>query len=273
MQRLDYTIWLYNTIKKKIEYTALVNEINMNNRIAAMQINFDWEQKQKEIEILHIKNNELEKVNSELENHREHLKMINKILRLDICDDLHNIETNLDNYSRDKNPDQLNKIKRTLKKSTNLIYQIRDLETFLDTHANLLAFKIEDMINDVIKNIDFADYKYSEPIKILAANDIKSMLIILIENMIKVRKANKIVISTSKIKGNCKILIIDDGLDIPEDTVEIILSSNNNKQRSKEEYSDLFRVKKMVEASGGFIFFEKNLLQGYTFTIVLRSID
>ncbi|MCD4819209.1 MAG: tetratricopeptide repeat protein [Candidatus Cloacimonetes bacterium] len=256
--------------KKYINYSYLTDNVEMNNKIAAIQINFDWEQKQKEIEIYHIKNNELEKVNSELKNHQKHLQMINKILRKDIFYDLKTIKNNLDDFKYKKDDSHLVKIESTLKESTNLIYHIRELETFLDTHTNLNTFIINDVINDVIQDIDFAVFEKSTPIKILAEDKIKLMFKLLIDNMIQIRNATRIIISLSKIKDNCKISIQDNGIDIAKDSIDLFLS---NDYHQNEENLDLVTIINLVEESGGFIFFDKNESDGYTFTIVLRSID
>ena len=242
----------------------------MNDKIASMQINFDWEQKQKEIEIYHVKNNALKKVNTELKNHRKHLQMMNKILRKDIFDDLKTIEENLDDFKSTKEAKNLIKIENTLKESTNLIYHIRELETFLNTHTDLDTFNINIVINDVIRGIECVVFEKSTPIKILAKKRIGSIFKLLIDNMIQVRQATKIVISTSKIKGNCKIRIQDNGIDISDDSIDLFLAED---LPQNEENFGLSNIMDLVEESGGFIFFDKNEVAGYTFTIVLRSID
>lgn len=94
---------------------------------------------------------ERKKSEEELKAHREHIKLINKILRHDIINDLSVIQGALQLYRRSKEEEHLEEASGYVNKSVELINRMKELESFIASHRDLELYSVTEVLNAVIE--------------------------------------------------------------------------------------------------------------------------
>nr|QNO55076.1 hypothetical protein PBMGCBEP_00010 [Methanosarcinales archaeon ANME-1 ERB7] len=99
---------------------------------------------------------ERKKREEELEAHREHIKLINKILRHDIINDLSVINSALRLYGRSKEEELLEEASVYVNKSVELINRMRELEIFISSHRGLKLYPVTEVLKEVLASVSTA---------------------------------------------------------------------------------------------------------------------
>lgn len=214
----------------------------------------------------------LKESNKQIEDLNETLQVINKILRHDLLNKLTIMKTSLLLYEEKNDKLLFDKLNRSVDSGIDLIFRIRELESFLSGKGDLTNIDIRKTVEEISKNI-------SIPINItgsanaLADQALFSVLENIMRNAVIHSKTDRIDVEISSKDKSCQIKIADYGKGIPEAIKENIFEEGISFGDSKGSGLGLYIVKKTIERYGGSIIVEDNIPQGTIFTIKLKCLN
>ncbi|MCK4329864.1 PAS domain S-box protein [candidate division WOR-3 bacterium] len=211
------------------------------------------------------------KAEEELNAHRQHLELINKILRHDLINDLTVIKSSLSLYTNLKKEKYLKKAFSFIGRSVDLISRMRELESFISSDKELEFYNVRDILNSVIQDYPSIDFKVKGICQVMADEALESVLDNIINNAILHGKTEKIDIEIAESRGLCKIRIADYGVGIPEEIKDKIFEESFRFGESGGSGLGLFIVKKTLERYGGSISVEGNKPSGTVFILNLMG--
>ncbi len=165
---------------------------------------------------------ERKKREEELEAHREHIKLINKILRHDIINDLNVINSALRLYGRSKKEELLEEASAHVNKSVKLINRMRELETFISSHRDLKLYSVTEVLKEVLASYPAIAFNIVGEGPVLADESLNSVIDNIISNAVVHGKTDRIDIKIGGRGEYCEIRIADYGVGIPEELKEKI---------------------------------------------------
>ncbi|MBN1327211.1 MAG: tetratricopeptide repeat-containing sensor histidine kinase [Candidatus Cloacimonetes bacterium] len=249
------------------------------NKIAEMRTRHELESKEKEAEIYKLKNIELDKANkdisqknTELEYHREHLKLINRILRHDLMNKLAVARSSLNIYLDTPGDEYIDESLQAINQSIDLIRKMKDLEIFIASHQDLKMFELTEVINTVMSEFPRLDYTIEGKGRVLADDTIESVFVNLVSNAVLHGKADHLDFIISHRNNWCEIRVSDNGSGIPREIHELIFEESFRFGETGNTGLGLFIVRKAVEKYGGSIFVESNSTNGASFVMTLRKV-
>lgn len=216
--------------------------------------------------------NEIEQrkqVELELQSNREHMKLINRILRHDITNNLSVIKSAINLFRNTKKAEMLESVEGMVFKSVGLINRMRELEALISNNYNLRPFEIHSIINNLKDKHPGAKIKFKGKASVLADESIVSVFDNLINNSLRHGKSNKINIKIEKGERYAKIFFADDGLGIPDEVKEKIFEEDFTYGDTGHTGLGLYIVKKAISRFGGHIFAKDNKPQGVVFIMEL----
>jgi signal transduction histidine kinase len=272
--------------KKALEYYKLYSETKdsifteeSSNKIAEMQTKYETEKKEKEAEIYKLKNIELaeanediQKKNKELESYREHINLINKILRHDLMNKLVVIKTATKLFSHSGDKKYLDELNKSTQKSIELIRNMRELEMFISSHQGLNSYFLNDTFNEIFTSYPAVDFHVEGKGNVLADEAISSVFENIIQNAVTHGKANKIDINITRKENMCKISIADNGIGIPDKIKKMIFDEDFVYGKTGHTGLGLYIVKKAMENYGGSVNVEDNQPKGTVFILTFMKV-
>lgn len=202
----------------------------------------------------------------------ETLRILNKILRHDILNDLTIVLTVCD-LMGDANPRLKEKASRALDKSITLIERIRELEQAIVSGGHVQKVEINEVILEVIKNYPEIDFKITGQCKICTDEAIFSVLDNIIRNAVIHGKTKKIDIDILRTEKMCEVRIADYGIGIPDNIKDRIFEEGFSYGNHKSTGLGLYIVKKIMERYGGTIKVENNSPKGAIFTLDYPTLE
>jgi len=198
------------------------------------------------------------------------LRLLNKILRHDILNNLMVISANIE-MIESKDKDRINKAFDFIDKSAKLINRMKELESLVSRGFELKSYDAKSILKEISKNYSDIKINIKGNCDVLADEALNSVFDNIIRNAIIHGGTNKIDIKISSGKSYCEIKFIDYGIGMP----------NNMKNRIFEEgfaYGDnkgtglgLYIAKKTLERYGATIKVEDNLPKGAVFILKFRK--
>ena len=263
------------------KYTDLEKEIfneQKSKQMAEMQTKYETYKKEKEAEIYRLKNVELVKANEvihiknkKLEIHEEQLKLINKIIRHDIINNLAVIESAINLYKGSKDKSMLDEVLLKVDKSIKLIRKMREHESLIASE-NLKFIEISDVVKKVIKNYPDIDFTVTGKEQILADDAIDSVIDNIISNAVTHGETQKIDIQISTSGDMCSLRIADYGIGIPDKIKKKIFDEGFIYGKKGHTGIGLYIVNESVKRWGGEISVEDNKPKGTVFILHLQSV-
>jgi len=214
---------------------------------------------------------ERKKAESDLSIHQEHLKLINKILRHDLMNNLAVIKSALRIYKSMKDEEVLNEATKSVSKSVELIKRMRELETFILSHDGFKVFDIRDVVEKVIRNYNYIEFNIQGKCHVLADNAITSVFDNIISNAAIHGQTDKIDITLKKMEDHCEIRIADYGSGVPDSIKEKIFDERFKYGKTGNTGIGLYIVKRTIEHYGGEISVKDNKPSGAVFVIKIRN--
>jgi len=224
-------------------------------------------------------NEELEKniterkeAEEEIKNHREHLALINQILRHDLTNDLVVIQSALNLYKDSPEEEFLDKISSHAEKSLELIGRMRELEFFVSSHRRLEVCDMRDTIDEVIINYTFIDFKIKGKARVMADESLNSVIDNIITNAVNHGKADSIAITIDEAMGMCEVRIADNGTGIPDEIKEKVFEEGFIYGDTGHTGLGLHIVEKAMENYGGYAYVEDNKPKGAVFALRFKMV-
>ncbi len=208
----------------------------------------------------------------EIKSHQEHLAFINQILRHDLTNDLVVIQSALNLYNNSPEEEFLEEISSHAKKSIELINRMRGLESFISRHSELKMYKMKEVIDKVIKNYPFIDFKVKGKAQVMADDSLSSVIDNIIRNAVVHGKADRITITTGKKRDMCEVRFADNGTGIIDEIKERIFEEGFVHGDTGHTGIGLHIVKKAMESYGGYAWVEDNDPKGAVFVLRFRRV-
>ena len=215
---------------------------------------------------------ERKKSEEELKAYREHIKLINKILRHDIINDLCVINSALRLYGKSKEEELLEQASVYVSKSVELINRMRELEIFISSHRGLKLYSVTDILNAVIETYPAIVFSIDGEGQVLADESLSSVIDNLIRNAVVHGKTDRIDIKIEEWGEYCEIRIADYGIGIPDEIKAQIFEESFVYGETAGTGLGLYIVKKAMETYGGHVRVEDNRPRGAVFVLTLKRV-
>ncbi|KYC48986.1 MAG: sensory histidine kinase AtoS [Candidatus Methanofastidiosum methylothiophilum] len=207
-----------------------------------------------------------EKIN----NLNETIKILNKILRHDILNDL-TLLLNIVDSCKDGDEVMKKRVFSTINKSVSLIERMRELEQAVTSGDGLRQCKVIDFVDLVTRHHPEVEFTIKGDCTIMADDALISVIENLVSNAIMHGKTKKINAILKDQEKYCEIRIADYGIGIPNHIKDKIFEEGFSYGESKSSGLGLFIVKKVIERYGGEIRVEDNKPKGSVFIIKLKK--
>ena len=208
----------------------------------------------------------------ELEAHREHIKLINKILRHDIINDLSVINSALRLYGRSKKKELLEEVSARVNKSVELINRMRDLEIFISAHRGLKSYSFTEVLKKVLVSYPAIAFNIEGECQVLADDSLDSAIDNIIRNAVDHGKTDRIDIKIVGRGEYCEIRIADYGVGIPDELKAKIFGEGFVYGETGGTGLGLCIVKNAMETYGGHVRIEDNRPRGAVFVLTLKRV-
>jgi PAS domain S-box-containing protein len=215
---------------------------------------------------------ERKKREEELNAHREHIKLINKILRHDIINDLSVIKSALRLYESTKEEELLAEASAYVNKSVELINRMRELESFISSHRDLELYSVTDVCKKVLASYPAITFNIEGEGQVLADESLSSVIDNIIRNAVVHGKTDRIDIKIGERGEYCEIRIADHGVGIPDEIKEQIFEESFAYGETGGTGLGLHIVKKAMETYDGHVHVEDNTPRGAVFVLALRKV-
>ncbi|MBW2595686.1 MAG: HAMP domain-containing protein [Deltaproteobacteria bacterium] len=191
-----------------------------DERITGWRENYVYRLPSSEVVAIYDDITDRKQAEEEIKAHREHLALINQILRHDITNDLVVIQSAINLYNNSPEEELLKEIFSRTGKSIDLINRMRELETFISRHRELNIYEMRDIIDEVIKNYPSIDFEIEGEARVMADDSLSSVIDNIVRNAVIHGKADKITITTGRERDMCEVRIADNGTGIPNEIKE-----------------------------------------------------
>lgn len=219
-------------------------------------------------------NKELSEKNKELEIHREHINLINQILRHDIRNNLTVINSAVRLFLKDGTKNLIHAIQANVSKSLSLINSMQEIEKFMDSNKAVKLIDLRRVINRVAEShFDFdIDISVTGKAEVLADEAVSSVFDNLFNNAITHGKADKINVEIKQIKNDCEVRISDNGLGIPDEIKDKLFEEGFTFGDEGHSGLGLYIVKKTMDSYGGSVSIEDNQPKGSVFILTFKKV-
>jgi len=200
----------------------------------------------------------------------ETLRVLNKILRHDILNDLTVVMSACDMIQVD---DQRLKQKasKAIMKSVSLIEQMRSLENALVSEEVLAGKSLGSIVESVVNNYPNIKFSIKGECTVLCDGAIYSAIDNIVRNAVVHGKTERIDISIHEKDAHCELRIADYGKGIPLDIKDKIFEEGESFGDTRGSGLGLYIVKKVIERYGGEISVEGNKPRGAVFVLKLKK--
>jgi PAS domain S-box-containing protein len=227
---------------------------------------------EKLISILIVARNitERKKAEEKINSLNEALRVLNKILRHDILNDLTVVMSACDMI---KTGDERLKLKagKAINKSVSLIEQMRELENALASDEGLSEKSLRNVVKKVVKNYPDVKFSITGDCTALCDEAIHSAIDNIVRNAVVHGKTDRIDISIQEKNGDCEMRIADYGKGIPPDLKDKIFEEGESFGETRGSGLGLYIVKKVIERYGGEISVEDNKPNGAVFILKFKK--
>jgi len=215
-----------------------------------------------------------ERVMSEnfLKSQKEHIKLINQVLRHDISNDLTVLNSCIRLYEQLNDDKYLGEMKTRLKKSLKLIQNMRKHEAYVLDNSDLKVFSVQHVIAGIVQNIKEVEFTINGDSHFLADEVIYSVFENIINNAIIHGKADKIIITIIKEDFKCIVTIADNGIGIPDEIKDKLFDEGFKYGPSANTGMGLFIVKKAMERYRGNVSVDDNTPRGSIFKLEFHKL-
>jgi len=194
------------------------------------------------------------RVEKELRELNEVLRLINKIMRHDISNRLLVAHGNIGLMMEkgDYDPERLDAIENALRGSIALTKRMADLEKLIQGKEVMKEFDLSQIIEQIFKEHDI-EPSIPRNATIMADDALVSVFNNLVSNAIGHGGATKVEFRIEEIEDHCSIRIYNDGTPIPKGARDMVFDESFSFGDSRGSGLGLFIAKKLIERYGGSI--------------------
>jgi signal transduction histidine kinase len=215
--------------------------------------------------------NELVKSHNLLADANDMLKVINKILRHDLANNLGAIKMSLEMNETRPNPKYIQISKKAVDRSFEKINDMKGLENLIDTGKDLDCYEVKEIIEKIAGTDIEMDISIDGQCKVLADNALSSVFENIIKNAIAHGKASKMRIKMEPSGKYCHISIEDNGTGVPDEIKPNIFKEGFTEGGDSNSGLGLYISKKVIERYGGQIAVKDNTPHGAKFILDIPS--
>jgi PAS domain S-box-containing protein len=209
-------------------------------------------------------------IERERDENRERLKLINRILRHDITNNLTVIKSAIKIFFRNKNDDILKDAISYADKSVKLISDMRKQEEMLSI-KKLKTINIRKFISDVMQSYPELTFSLAGESLVLADDTVNSVIDNIVRNAVIHGKATNMEVSIMEDSTNCFVSFSDNGSGIPEEIKGNIFDEGFKHGNSGNTGLGLYIVKQTMEHFEGSVSVTNNKQHGAVFTLAFRK--
>ncbi len=195
------------------------------------------------------------------------LSLINKTMRHDILNDLTIINNSLEAYKDSKDERLLENAMSTVKRSFELVEDMKELETIVYSGNTLKPYNIREAVENVTQGYS-VQTSIEGDCTVIADSALNSVIDNIVGNAVKHGQADKIDIRIEDEGNFCRIKIADDGMGIPQEMKEKIFDEGFTSCKSNG--LGLYIVRKTIERYGGSVQVEDNQPHG---TVIILTLN
>jgi PAS domain S-box-containing protein len=216
---------------------------------------------------------ERKKLEIQLRNLNEQLRVLNKILRHDVMNDLTVVSGCLqliqphDDYEKEMIETALNRIEKTAE----FIKKMRELEIAISEGGELKEVDVRSVVDHVVSTYPELKSEVRGEGKVMADDALYSVIENIIRNAAIHSGSERVDIDIRKVGNWVEIKISDYGKGIPEKIREKVFEEGFKHGKTGGTGIGLYIVKKLVERYGGTVEIESANPNGTTFVIKLRA--
>jgi PAS domain S-box-containing protein len=199
------------------------------------------------------------------------LRLINKILRHDLTNNIFMMKTALDHFKMVRDDKWLESVELKAERSFELIEQMRSLESILTSGGTLRAVDVQEALERLRIGFDIS-IEIDCPVKIMADDAFYSLIENLMRNAVIHGETRKMEFKGRYTDGSkVRLEVIDHGSGIPDNIKERIFEETFKSGKTAGTGIGLYIVKKTVERYGGSITVEDTNGGGATFILLLSG--
>ncbi len=202
----------------------------------------------------------------------DHIRLINKIMRHDMINNLNVIGSALNLCRDSKEMTLLEEASSRVSRSCELISRMMNLENFISSHQGLRIYHAAEVCEHVLKNYRSLSYSVDGDCRVLADEAFDSVVDNIVSNAVIHGKAGRMDVTIYKEGEFCRIRFADGGRGIPDAFKEIVFDEYFTGGATGHSGSGLFIVKKIMERYGGYACVEDNDPQGTAVILTMRMI-
>lgn len=248
--------FLVTTDGRKVPILKTAKLIELNNRKHIVESFIDISERKK-----------LERTQLQL---NEALKLINKILRHDILNDLTVIKGSIEVYRESKDDELLITALKSIDKSVNLIKKMSEVESATSTGNTMKMVSARKIIEEVAKNYDI-EINVKGDCTVMVDDAFSSVIDNLIRNAIVHGETDRVDITIRKSGDECEIRVSDYGKGISDEIKGRIFEEGFTEGKNKGTGLGLYITSKTLERYGGKIWVEDNKPKGTVFVLRLKT--
>lgn len=221
---------------------------------------------------------QIEKARQKEKELNEILKLINKILRHDILNDLSVVSGNIDTYfkyGKEKMDvdEVLSDTEESVDRSIAFIHKMKELESAVSSGDSLRKIKLSEIVENArIENPEI-EIELKEDAELEVDHAMFSVMDNLAKNAHVHGKAQKIEIKVRKEKENIVISVADDGSGIPDEVKAQLFQEGFKYGDTGNTGLGLFIIKRTIERYGGSVEVKDNSPKGAVFVMKLPALE
>ncbi len=201
----------------------------------------------------------------------EVLRLINKIIRHDILNDLTAISGALETYVETRDERLLETARKAVDKGIELIKRMRELELLVSSGGDLRAISARKVVEEVLSNYQI-DFSIQGDCMVLADDALIPVIDNIVKNAMIHGGTDRIEVQIVEKGKFCEIRISDFGRGIPDEIKDRIFEEGFKYGKTGCSGLGLYIVKKMIERYGGEVRVEDNEPRGSTFVLTLKVV-
>ena len=199
------------------------------------------------------------------------LKILNKIMRHDLQNDLSVVQGNIDNYLEYHKPENVEELLKEIgeasERGRSLIDQMRDLEMAVSTGEELEPLDTCEEIKKVAKAFEELDVEITGCVKILADKAFSSVVANIFRNAIKHGGAKHVRVLFGTDGNLVVVKFADDGKGIPDEIKDKLFQEGAKFGETGNTGLGLYIIRKTIERYGGSVSVEDNEPSGAVFVL------